>query len=120
MRQCVPLPVTSGIVLSVPEPRYDRRLADKVLAAFAHAYEVRAFAAAALLRRVLEEAERAGPGGAGERRRANVLRQADRWVAFVDAREAYRCASARTPGDPEEVEQARCDMFEAYRRWSEV
>lgn len=120
MRQSVPLPVTSGIVVSTPGPTYDRRLADKIFAAFAHAYEARAFAAAAILRRALEETERAGRAGPGERRRSSALRQADLWVAFVDAREAYRCASARTPGDPEEVEQARRDMFEAYRRWSEA
>ena len=118
MRQAITLPMACEILVSVPPTPYDRRLSDKILAAFAHAYEAGELALAATLRRALEEAERGGGDLPFERRRSDVLRQADLLVEFVDARNAYKQATGRTPQDPEEIDQASREMLEAYRRWS--
>ena len=40
MREPITLPLLSEILVTPSPPRYDRRLSDKILAAFAHAYEV--------------------------------------------------------------------------------
>ncbi|MFQ5772881.1 MAG: hypothetical protein ACE5GS_00035 [Kiloniellaceae bacterium] len=118
MRQAIVLPLPSEILFSAAGPKYDRRLTDKILAAFAHAYEADERGIAAMLRRALEEAERASAGPGAERRLSSVLRQADLWTEFVDARQAYKRAAARTPPDPEAVECAGLELLEAYRRWS--
>jgi len=119
MRQVVALPLPADIHLAEVGPRYDRRLADKVLAAFAHAYEADEHEIAGILRHALTVAEQ-GRRRPGDRRRANIVHQADLWVEFVDARQAYRRATARAPADPKEVEEAGRDMLDAYRRWSDA
>ena len=118
MRHAVTLPIASEILVAAPCAPYDRRLSDKILAAFAHAYEVGEVAVAATLRRVLEDAEQRTGGLSFDRRQSNVLRQADLLVEFVDARNAYKQATGRTPQDPEEIDRTSREMLEAYRRWS--
>lgn len=120
MRQSIALPLPSEILVSLPPSKYDRRLTDKILAAFAHAYEAGELGIAGMLRRALEEAERRSEDLAQNRRHSTVLRQADLWVAFVDARKAYRNATERTPRDEEEIEDARLTMIETYRAWSDA
>jgi hypothetical protein len=118
MKEQIQLPLISDILVVHPGPKYDRRLSDKILAAFSHAYEVGERGMALQLRRVLEDAEHAAAAN-GERRGSTALHQADRLVEFVDAREAYKQASARTPADPEELDQTSRELLEAYRRWSD-
>ena len=113
------LPIESQIVVSLGAARDDRRLSDKILAAFTHAYASGHAGLAATLRRALEDAERAPGREPCRRRDTSALRQADLWIGFVDARDAYRRAAERTPADAEEVELARLEMLSAYRRWSE-
>ena len=108
----------SEIVVSTGTPRHDRRLSDKILAAFGHAYAEGALGVAAVLRRALEEAEGALNGALAERRAGGALVQADLWVAFVDSRDAFRRASAARTPDSEALEQARAEMMDAYKRWS--
>ncbi len=108
----------SEIVVSTGTPKHDRRLSDKILAAFGHAYAEGVLGVAAVLRRALEEAEGALHGALPERRAGGPLIQADLWVAFVDSRDAFRRASAAKTPDPEVLEQARADMLEAYKAWS--
>ena len=119
MKDQITLPLLSEILVARPAPKYDRRLSDKIMAAFAHAYEVGELGIAATLRRALEEAELRGSETHPERRSSDTLHQADLLVEFVDAREAYKRANEREPADPEEVDLATREMLEAYRRWSD-
>lgn len=104
-------------------PAFDRRLTDKILAAFNHAYAVGDIEVARRLRAVLAMAEeherrrvREEPGR--ERRGGAAVDQADLWVAYVEARNRYQLLVA-TQG-PQGAES--CAAFEtmkrAYRRWS--
>ncbi|HEY5597469.1 MAG TPA: hypothetical protein VIK47_01580 [Kiloniellales bacterium] len=109
----------SEIFLSIGQPPRDRRLTDKILGAFNHAYASGEIGVAAALRRALEEAE-LGPGyNVPERRTSIALVQADLWVEFVEARKAYGRATERQQPDPAEIEESRRDMIDAYRRWSD-
>ncbi|MFQ6019059.1 MAG: hypothetical protein ACE5KF_12800 [Kiloniellaceae bacterium] len=118
MTQAKATPLISKIVVSNGGPRHDRRLADKILAAFNHAYAAGEPGIAGTLRRALEEAERGSGAAAGDRRSSGALAQADLWAAFVDARDAYRRISARARPGPEALEQAETEMLAAYKRWS--
>lgn len=112
------LPVDSEIVISIGTPKHDRRLSDKILAAFGHAYAEGALGVAAVLRRALEEAEGARHGAPAERRAGGALVQADLWVAFVEARDHFRRAFDAAAPDPQELECSRAEMMDAYKRWS--
>ncbi len=116
------LPLESNIVVSTGTPKHDRRLSDKILAAFGHAYAEGALGVAAVLRRALEEAQGTFHGAPAERRAhsgyVRALVQADLWVAFVDSRDAFRRASAAQAPDLEALEQARAEMMDAYKAWS--
>lgn len=120
MHQAIALPLACDIDLQNAQPAYDRRLSDKILAAFAHAYEAGELGVAAALRQALEQAEAGRSGAAAERRRVSLRRQADLWIAFVDARNAYKRLAAQASADAGEVAAAGAEMLEAYRRWSEV
>lgn len=120
MHQAIALPLACDIDLENVQPAYDRRLSDKILAAFAHAYEAGEVGVAATLRQALEQAEATRHGAAAERRRVNIRRQADLWIAFVDARNAYKRVAARAGAEAGEVEAAGAEMLDAYRRWSEA
>ena len=112
------LPVESEIVVSIGTPKHDRRLSDKILAAFSHATPEGAPAVAALLRRALEEAERDLESAEPRRRRGGALLQADLWVEFVIARDSFRRSADAEIPDPKEIERDRADMLDAYKRWS--
>ena len=109
----------SDLLNLVGVPEFNRRLTDKILAAFNHAYSVGETAIAAQLRAVLAECEaRCGPSGA-DRRASRALARADLWIEFVRARDAYRAAARQQPGaDPVTVAGSLHAMKEAYRRWS--
>ena len=112
------LPLDSEIVVSIGTPKHDRRLSDKILAAFSHATAEGAPAVAAVLRRALEEAERDLNGPGRGRRLGGALVQADLWVAFVEARDHFRRAVDAKAPDPQELEYSRAEMMDAYKRWS--
>ena len=112
------LPVDSEIIVSIGTPKHDRRLSDKILAAFNHAAAEGAPAVAAVLRRALEEAERDLEGAGHHRRLGGALVQADLWVAFVEARDHFRRAVDAKAPDPQELEYSRAEMMDAYKRWS--
>ena len=108
----------SDLLNDVGLPEYNRRLADKILAAFNHAYSVGERALAAKLHAVLVESQaQSGPSG-GERRTARAVTQADLWVKFVQARDAYRTTRQQPGADPATVAGSLDAMKEAYRRWS--
>jgi hypothetical protein len=112
------LSIESEIRVAYGAPSYDRRLTDRILAAFNHAYATGERGVAAVLRRALKDATGAGKDCPGARRATDPLHQADLWVAFVDARETYRRKSEATVPDRPAVETARDAMIEAYKRWS--
>jgi hypothetical protein len=115
--------VTDQAFLAVIErhlgvPEYDRRLSDKILAAFNHAYATGERELAKQLRSVLVDVER-GLRGLGRQRRANgALDDAERWSRFVDARDRYHAVSKDTRFDPEEVGEALVEMKDTFRSWS--
>jgi len=108
----------SDLLGDVGAPQYNRRLTDKILAAFNHAYSVGERAIAAKLHAVLVECQaQLGPSGA-DRRTARAVAQADLWVKFVQARDAYRSARQQPGADPAMVAGSLDAMKEAYGRWS--
>lgn len=99
-------------------PEYNRRLTDKVLCAFNHAYATGAHEIADQLRGVLTEVdrkERAQHGG----RQATAVGQANLWIEFVEARDAYNAALADETGKAKALESALNDMRKAHQRWSD-
>ncbi len=74
-------PGVNGGVLGKPE--YDRRLSDKILTAFNHAYASGAHKVAERLRKVLADVERSDPGR-HDRRSASAVSQADLWIDFIE------------------------------------
>lgn len=108
----------SDLLNDVGLPEYNRRLTDKILAAFNHAYSVGERAIAAKLHAVLVECQaQLGPSGA-DRRTGRAVTQADLWVKFVQARDAYRTTRQQPGADPAMVAGSLDAMKEAYRRWS--
>ena len=96
-----------------------RRLTDRILEAFTHAYGAGAKDVAKALLNALERAETAGRDGRPERRRGNALMQADRWVSFVDARDSYNRICGEKPCNTTQAEKALAQMKAAYMHWSE-
>ena len=109
-------------------PRFHRRLSDKILAAFNHAYAGADDALAGALRGALEAAERRerealerrGRGALAPycRRASSALHQAGLWQAHVDARRAYAALTIRADAAPERVAAASGAMSLAYARWA--
>lgn len=92
-----------------------RRLTDKILAAFNHAYAVGETAVADRLREILVTVDSAR----NDRRDGYVpLAQADTWVEFVKARNEYEWICENRRNDPSGAAEALAAMKEAYRRWS--
>ncbi len=95
--------------------RFNRRLSDKILAAFNHAYALGEGDIARALRRLLETNEK--KSGDARRRGDGALGHAELWVAFVDARDDYRAARGRRAEDSAELAQALNVMKGAYAAW---
>jgi hypothetical protein len=107
----------ADLLTDVGAPEYNRRLTDKILAAFNHAYSVGETAIAAKLHAVLVECQsQLGPTGA-DRRAGRAVTQAGLWVNFVQARDVYRTTRQQPGADPEMVAGSLDAMKEAYRRW---
>ncbi|MDH3241934.1 MAG: hypothetical protein OEO83_14865 [Alphaproteobacteria bacterium] len=100
------------------QSQYDRRLSDKILAAFNHAYATGAHKVADRLRHVLQDVETA-ERHRYERRSASAVSQADLWVSFIRARNGYNDLVARSDAPPEKVESALEAMKDAYRVWAD-
>lgn len=105
-------------------PVFDRRLTDKILAAFNHAYAVGDLEVARRLHAALAIAEdherrqvRAADGI--ERRGADAVDQAGLWVAYVEARNNYQAACKAGGDDGDAARTAFAAMKRAYQRWSD-
>ncbi len=108
----------TDLFIDVGVPEYNRRLSDKILGAFNHAYSVGELDTAEQLRVILVAVEARAQAQFPERRANQATDHADLWVEFVAARERYRKV-AQTPGvDSGEVARALDEMKEGYKRWS--
>ena len=100
-------------------PLHSRRLSDKVLAAFNHAYAVGEIDVAVKLREILAKLEHERVLTHSQRHANPVaLSHADLWVEFVEARNDYRVACDDDTLDAEAVAQVLGRMKDAYQRWS--
>jgi hypothetical protein len=95
-----------------------RRLSDKILNAFNHAYAVGENEIANKLKIALEanEARRGGP--TDHRATYDPLGQAEKWVAFVEARNRYKQVSTTAETESVAAIEALEEMKETYRLWS--
>lgn len=94
-----------------------RRLSDKILAAFNHAYASGETEISNFLHRALEAHE--AKYGAKQDRRSGFspLGQADLWVRFVEARNHYKGISHKRGMKPAKVATALEAMKDTYKRW---
>jgi hypothetical protein len=107
-----------GMTAVAGVPRHNRRLGDKVLAAFNHAYAVGALDVASQLRAILARIEADRGEMHGERRYSSTtLGQADLWMAFVEARNDYQAACDASDGESAVAEAALDAMQKAYEAW---
>ena len=94
-----------------------RRLSDKILAAFNHAYSVGEHEVAEKLRAALIDNESQSSEFKDMRQSYDPLGEADLWVNFVEARNAYRAACDGKKSTVSVAESLEA-MKEAYRVWS--
>lgn len=99
-------------------PGYLRRLSDKILAAFNHAYAAGEEEIAYRLHDALVAAEQQARLQHPERRIGTALQQAGLWVAYVDARNLYLGVAQDRAADRTMVEAAEARMAQSYRNWS--
>ncbi|MDA0787664.1 MAG: hypothetical protein O3B37_15390 [Proteobacteria bacterium] len=110
---------TVAITSDTGLPRYNRRLSDKILAAFNHAYAVGEIEIASRIREVLARLDRDLSEGDGQRRDGAIaLCQADLWIEFVEARNDYRIVCDKPGMDSAAVATSLEAMKDAYQRWS--
>ena len=90
------------IVDDIGTPKYNRRLSDKILAAFNPAYAVGEMEVAASLRELLARLDKGADSEDENLRREGTiaLSQADLWIEFVEARNDYRVACDTPQSDP--------------------
>ncbi len=108
----------SEMLLDVGLPEYNRRLTDKILAAFNHAYSMGESALADKIRGLLGEAEQRGRQRYPDRRAGQASAQAALWMQFVDARDRYREACGIEGADASDLSRKLEEMKEAYKNWS--
>lgn len=112
-------PAIEDIAAETGMPAHSRRLSDKVLAAFNHAYAVGEIEVAVKLREILAKLEQERVIAYSQRKATPVaLSHADLWVEFVEARNDYRVACEDESLDGEAVGQVLERMKQAYQRWS--
>lgn len=105
------------LIHDLGEPPYDRRLTDKILAAFNHALALGYPEIAERLYVALEKAENEGVRKYGERRGITVLDLAGLWRAFIGARDTYQRALTDPAATSERRADALAKMRERWRIW---
>lgn len=120
MAQTGPLTLDPGgpLVETLGEPEYSRRLSDKILTAFNHAYAAGDGAIAEQLHALLVVIEEKSRRQFPERRGCSALDHAALWKGFVEARNQYRERCSCAEPDPTAVGRALAAMKAAYKRWS--
>ena len=99
-------------------PDTRRRLSDKILAAFNHAYAVGETEVANRLKAVLAFNEKQAGPYRDMRQGYDPLGEAELWVAFVEARNAYRAVCETRRHDARAITESLEAMKDAYRVWS--
>lgn len=109
------------------DPKFRRRLTDKILAAYNHAYGAGEADLAARLKSLLEEAESRElewcerPGGSvlakPIRRNSKAVHQARLWTRFVDSRRAFVALSIRRDSPQDRLRSAYLGMRNDFARW---
>lgn len=94
-----------------------RRLSDKILAAFNHAYSVGERDVAEQLKAALVANEAQGGDFKEMRKSYDPLGEAELWINFVEARNAYRAACEGKKSTVSVADSLEA-MKEAYRVWS--
>ena len=110
------------------KPKFDRRLSDKILSAYNHAYAADEVELANKLRVLLEEADskeiaHCERNGASVldipiRRNSNAVHKARLWSQFVDARQGYISMSIRENTSTDQIKIAFDGMRASYARWA--
>ncbi len=108
----------SELFKNVGVPEFNRRLTDKILSAFNHAYSVGELEIAEQLRVTLVKAERKARGNKSARQKGFAAKQAELWMRFVKARSRYRPLVQAKAMDAPEMSAAFEEMKEAYKDWS--
>lgn len=101
-------------------PNHLRRLSDKILAAFNHAYAAGEEEIARRLHSALVAAERQASVQNPERRIGTALLQAELWVGYIEARNKYLCLAQDSAADQRLLATAEREMRAAHRQWSEM
>jgi hypothetical protein len=101
-------------------PNHLRRLSDKILAAFNHAYAAGEEEIARRLHTALVAAERQASSQNPERRVGTALLQAELWVGYIEARNRYLGLAQDSAADPRLLATAEREMRAAHRQWSEM
>ena len=109
---------TAELAVEVGVPEYNRRLTDKILDAFTHAYSIGETDVAERLRAILVEVEEAGARRYPNGRTNAAAEQADYWCRFVEARDVYRKITQSSRAEPDQISAALEQMKEAYKHWS--
>ena len=95
-----------------------RRLSDKILSAFNHAYAIGEFDVAKQIHKALKLNENKAWSGPDGREGYDPISQAELWITFVEARDRYKeICNSKKPA-PKEAHAALDAMKEAYQRWS--
>ncbi len=103
---------------SAPRHEITRRLSDKILTAFNHAYAIGETEIADKLREVLDRNEKNNRVEVEQRGNFDPIGQADLWVEFVEARNLYKKVCDNPKPRSGATDKALEAMKEAYRRWS--
>ena len=107
------------VIVSGDRSELTRRLSDKILSAFNHAYAIGEIEIARRLRDVLAKNEVCNALAAELRDQHDPLGMADLWVEFVETRNRYKWVCDHHRSEPGAAEEALEAMKEAYRRWSQ-
>ncbi len=105
---------------STPRHEITRRLSDKILTAFNHAYAIGENEIADKLRDVLACNEKNSRVEVEQRGNFDPIGQADLWVEFVEARNLYKKVCDDRKPQRAAADKALEAMKDAYRRWSAV
>ncbi len=103
---------------SAPRHEITRRLSDKILTAFNHAYAIGESEIADKLHDVLAFNEKSSRIEVEQRGGFDPLGRADLWVEFVEARNLYKKVCDHRRPRRGTADKSLEAMKDAYRRWS--
>jgi hypothetical protein len=107
-----------GNLIAESAPRFHRRLSDKILAAFTHAYVLDEVELASTLYACLVSAEEITEAEDKDRADNQALGLAQYWIKLVDSKRRYEAilSNGGAPGDPN-AEDVRNEMRTAFAAW---